>query len=189
MTLAELLEGRFRADVRFRGAAYLKAERVAITRVTADELFAIVRDGVEYQTQLSRQDGRLKMFCNCVASAQTEPSCKHLWGTVLAVDEGNYLSGEIKAGHVPPFFTEPRTPLVLDDDLEDDGDDLPGDFFEPGSSSGARSLGAPPIAVTGWQARLLQVRQTLAQEPVGQPSAPREQEVFYEIDVARSARS
>ena len=186
MTLAELLEGRFRADVRFRGAAYLKAERVAITRVTADELFAIVRDGVEYQTQLSRQDGRLKMFCNCVASAQTEPSCKHLWGTVLAVDEGNYLSGEIKAGHVPPFFTEPRTPLVLDDDLEDDGDDLPGDFFEPGSSSGARSLGAPPIAVTGWQARLLQVRQTLAQEPVGQPSAPREQEVFYEIDVDQS---
>jgi len=186
MTLAELLEGRFRADVRFRGAAYLKAERVAITRVTPDELFAVVRDGVEYQTQLSRQDGRLKMFCNCVASAQTEPSCKHLWGTVLAVDEGNYLSGEIKAGHVPPFFTEPRTPLVLDDDLEDDGDDLPGDFFEPGSSSGTRSLGAPPIAVTGWQARLLQVRQTLAQEPVGQPSAPREQEVFYEIDVDQS---
>ncbi|HEV3298014.1 MAG TPA: DEAD/DEAH box helicase [Planctomycetaceae bacterium] len=186
MTLAELLEGRFRADVRFRGAAYLKAERVAIARVTSDELFAVVRDGVEYQTQLSRQDGRLKMFCNCVSSAQTEPSCKHLWGTVLAVDEGNYLSGEIKAGHVPPFFTEPRTPLVLDDDLEDDGDDLPGDFFEPGSSSGARSLGAPSIAVTGWQARLLQVRQTLAQEPVGQPSAPREQEVFYEIDVDQS---
>jgi superfamily II DNA or RNA helicase len=186
MTLAELLEGRFRADVRFRGAAYLKAERVAVARVTSDELFAVVRDGVEYQTQLSRQDGRLKMFCNCVASAQTEPSCKHLWGTVLAVDEGNYLSGEIKAGHVPPFFTEPRTPLVLDDDLEDDGDDLPGDFFEPGSSSGTRSLGAPPIAVTGWQARLLQVRQTLAQEPVGQASAPREQEVFYEIDVDQS---
>ncbi|HET6327638.1 MAG TPA: hypothetical protein VFG04_23345, partial [Planctomycetaceae bacterium] len=89
MTLAELLEGRFRADVRFRGAAYLKAERVAIARVTADELFAVVRDGVEYQTQLSRQDGQLKMFCNCVVSAQTEPACKHLWGTILAVDEGS----------------------------------------------------------------------------------------------------
>src|SRR5580693_8416399 len=125
MTLAELLEGRFRADVRFRGAAYLKAERVAIARVTSDELFAVVRDGVEYQTQLSRQDGCLKMFCNCAVSAQTEPACKHLWGTVLAVDEGNYLSGEIKAGYVPPFFTEPRQALVLDDDLADD-DDLPG---------------------------------------------------------------
>jgi superfamily II DNA or RNA helicase len=186
MTLAELLEGRFRADVRFRGAAYLKAERVAITRVTPDELFAVVRDGVEYQTQLSREEGRLRMYCNCVASAQTEPSCKHLWGTILAVDEGNYLSGEIKAGHVPPFFTEPRPPLVLDEDLDEDDDDLPGDFFEPGGGS-LRSLGAPSItAATGWQARLMQVRQTLAQEPAGQPSAPREQEIFYEIDVDQS---
>ncbi len=186
MTLAELLEGRFRADVRFRGAAYLKAERVAITRVTADELFAVVRDGVEYQTQLSRQDGRLKMFCNCVASAQTEPSCKHLWGTVLAVDEGNYLSGEIKAGHVPPFFTEPRPALILDDDLSGDDDDLPGDFFEPGGGGTTRSVEAPSIPSTGWQSRLLQVRQTLAQEPTAQPSAPREQEIFYEIDVDQS---
>ena len=186
MTLAELLEGRFRADVRFRGAAYLKAERVAITRVTADELFAVVRDGVEYQTQLSRQDGRLKMFCNCVASAQTEPSCKHLWGTVLAVDEGNYLSGEIKAGHVPPFFTEPRPALILDDDLSGDDNDLPGDFFEPGGGGTTRSVEAPSIPSTGWQSRLLQVRQTLAQEPTAQPSAPREQEIFYEIDVDQS---
>jgi superfamily II DNA or RNA helicase len=185
MTLAELLEGRFRADVRFRGAAYLKAERVAITRVTADELFAVVRDGVEYQTQLSRHDGRMRMFCNCGASAQTEPSCKHLWGTILAVDEGNYLTGDIKAGHVPPFFTEQRVPLVLDDNFADD-DDLEGDFFEPSSSGTARSLGAPSIPTTGWQARLLQVRQTLSQEPAGQPTAPREQEIFYEIDVDQS---
>jgi superfamily II DNA or RNA helicase len=185
MTLAELLEGRFRADVRFRGAAYLKAERVAVARVTADELFAVVRDGVEYQTQLSRQDGRLKMFCNCVVSAQTEPACKHLWGTILAVDEGNYLSGEIKAGHVPPFFTEQRPPLVLDDDFTDD-DDLPGDFFEPGAAGATRSLGAASITATGWQARLQQVRQTLAQEPAAQPASPREQEIFYEIDVDQS---
>jgi superfamily II DNA or RNA helicase len=185
MTLAELLESRFRADVRFRGAAYLKAERVAVARVTADELFAVVRDGVEYQTQLSRQDGQLKMFCNCVVSAQTEPACKHLWGTILAVDEGSYLSGEIKAGYVPPFFTEPRQALVLDDDLADD-DDLPGDFFEPGVAAPTRSLGAPSILATGWQARLLQVRQTLDQEPSAQPTGPREQEIFYEIDVDQS---
>ena len=38
MTLAELLEARFRGDIRFRGAAYLKAERVQITRVTAEDI-------------------------------------------------------------------------------------------------------------------------------------------------------
>ena len=32
MTLAQVLEGQFRGDIRFRGAAYLKAERVSITR-------------------------------------------------------------------------------------------------------------------------------------------------------------
>jgi len=39
MTLAELLENQFRADIRFRGAAYIEAERVELTRVTADHIF------------------------------------------------------------------------------------------------------------------------------------------------------
>ena len=49
MTLSELLESKFRGDIRFRGAAYIQAERVAVIRVTPDHLFAIVRDGVEYR--------------------------------------------------------------------------------------------------------------------------------------------
>ena len=57
MTLSELLESKFRGDIRFRGAAYLQAERVSIARVTPDHVFGVVRDGVEYQTQLSRDDG------------------------------------------------------------------------------------------------------------------------------------
>ena len=66
MTLTELFESQFRGDIRFRGAAYLEAERVAITRVTAETVFGVVRDGVEYQTQLLRDDDEhLKIFCNC----------------------------------------------------------------------------------------------------------------------------
>ena len=53
MTLAQVLEGQFRGDIRFRGAAYLKTERVAITRVTPETVFAVVTDGIDYQTQLS----------------------------------------------------------------------------------------------------------------------------------------
>lgn len=66
MSLAKLMEDRFRGDIRFRGAAYLQAERVAITRVTPDHVFGSVRDGVEFHTQLSRQNGDLRMFCSCV---------------------------------------------------------------------------------------------------------------------------
>ena len=58
VSLAGLFESKFRGDIRFRGQAYLEADRVAVTRVLPDHLFAVVRDGDEYQTQLSRQERR-----------------------------------------------------------------------------------------------------------------------------------
>jgi superfamily II DNA or RNA helicase len=184
MTLTELLEGRFRADVRFRGAAYFKAERVAIARVTPNELFAVVRDGVEYQTQLSRHDGRLKLYCNCAKTAQADSTCKHLWATVLAADEGCFVSGEIKADHVPPFVAESRIRSLSAEIAEED--EGPGDFFEPSSTGLARPAVVAPVVVSGWQGRLSQLRETLAQEPAATSASPREQEIFYEIDIDQS---
>jgi hypothetical protein len=55
MTLAELLQNRFRADLRHRGAAYIEAERITLVRVTPENIFGIVQDGAEYQTQLRYQ--------------------------------------------------------------------------------------------------------------------------------------
>ncbi|HVJ68678.1 MAG TPA: helicase SNF2, partial [Caulifigura sp.] len=130
MSLAQVLQAKFRGDVRFRGQAYLQAERVAVTRVTSDHLYAVVRDGVEYQTQLSRVNGDLKMFCTCVGEGQTrDPACKHLWATVLAVDTGNYLTATARVGHIPPFAAEASgsfTSSPLDDDEE-----MGGDVFQP----------------------------------------------------------
>jgi superfamily II DNA or RNA helicase len=185
MTLAELLEGRFRADIRFRGVAYVKAERVAITRVTPNELFGVVRDGVEYQTQLSRHDGKLKLFCNCARTAQPESTCKHLWATILSADEGSYVSGEIRADHVPPFVSESRM-RTLPIDFDED-DEIPGDFFEPSATNLARTTAAAvPVAAPDWETRLGQVRQSLVQEPASGATSPREQEIFYEIDIDQS---
>lgn len=45
MTLAELLQNRFRADLRHRGAAYVEAERISLVRVTPENVFAVVQDG------------------------------------------------------------------------------------------------------------------------------------------------
>src|ERR1700710_2218899 len=109
MTLSELLESKFRGDIRFRGAAYIQAERVAVIRVTVDHLFAVVRDGVEYQTQLSRDNGVLKMACKCIgtdANKSGKPHCKHLWATILAADAGNYIGDGAKHGYIPPFTVE-----------------------------------------------------------------------------------
>ena len=88
MSLSSLLESKFRGDIRFRGQAYVKAERVAITRVTADELFGVVADGTEFQTQLTRRDDALLMTCSC-ANGQGNPHevrCKHVWATILLAE-------------------------------------------------------------------------------------------------------
>ena len=65
MTLAELSQSRFRADLRHRGAAYIEAERVSLIRVTSENVFGVVVDGAEYQTQLRYQPEDISLFCTC----------------------------------------------------------------------------------------------------------------------------
>src|SRR5258707_6785733 len=122
MTLAQVLERRFRGDIRFRGAAYLKAERVSITRVTPEHVFAVVQDGVDYQTQLTREGEELRMSCACSNSDRVGIACKHVWATILAVDAGGLISGFVRPGHIPPFFAEMNPAPGFYDYLEQDSD-------------------------------------------------------------------
>lgn len=193
MTLAELLESKFRGDVRFRGAAYLEAERVAVTRVTPEHVFGVVRDGVEYQTQLSRQEGGLKLVCTCgapPAPATGNMHCKHLWGTVLAVDAGNYLSGSVKPGYIPPFSVD-TTPLdlALDDDWDDEE---PGDeVFRRAAPSRIRPTEAelpeaPTVLLREWENRLSELRRSMQDDDLNGSASGRERQVIYEMDAAAS---
>ncbi|MEX0717701.1 MAG: SNF2-related protein [Planctomycetaceae bacterium] len=187
MTLAEVLEDRFRGDIRFRGAAYLQAERVAITRVTPDEVFAVVRDGVEHQTHLRREDERLQMFCNCARGGRPESTCKHVWATILAVDAGQYLTGTPSAARIPPFAAEPAPPPFGsdwdDDDLGDD-DDL--------SSTGTRRavlarrrIAAQPL-LRPWESKLQDLHDSMSIPEAATAATGPEREVFYEIDAEGS---
>lgn len=186
MTLSDLLENRFRGDVRFRGAAYLKAERVAITRVTPENLFAVVRDGIEYQTQLSRADGGLRMYCNCGQGSQPEATCKHLWATILAVDEAGYLAGPVKPGQVPPFATEPDPLPEIDLDDWDD-EESSGDVFQPAvARAPARESVQLQSRLRPWEAALEQMRKSMEGPDTGGDHHTRERQIFYEIDVEQS---
>lgn len=192
MSLAQLLENRFRGDIRFRGQAYLQAERVSVARVTSDDLHAVVRDGMEYQTHLSRQNGELRMFCTCVGEGQTrDPACKHLWATVLAVDSGSYLTGTPRPGAIPPFASETNyQPL----NLSIDDDELVGEeAYEPVTSSRAVAARASVVAapprrkMRDWESRLLDLRTRMPASSVGANGAEqRDREIFYEIDIAES---
>ncbi len=191
MTLSELLEGKFRADIRFRGVAYVKNERVSITRVTPDYVLAVVRDGGEYETQLSREEDALKMYCNCTNGNPAEVTCKHLWATILSVDEGGYVSGSLKSDYIPPFACE-STSLAFDmDDWDDDSDE---EFLAAISRKTVRSQPdtatvtrkASKAQLRPWEQKLSDLRATM---DVAQPAAPkagRDREIFYEIDLEQS---
>lgn len=192
MTLTELLENKFRADLRFRGETYVKAERVSLIRITTDQVFGIVQDSVEYETQLSRDDGQLKMYCTC-DPFQRSGVCKHLWATIVAVQESGLVVGAVRPGNVPPFAADPE-PSLLDADIWDDEDfDEPGDVFNPRSSSSAsESSGNGRSAVhvkprlKPWESKLQELKGKMQTNEPAAPNAGREREIFYEIDVSES---
>ena len=197
MSLAQLLESRFRGDVRFRGQAYIQAERVSIARVSPDDLHGIVRDGVEYQTHLSRLEGEMRMFCSCVGDAQAkEPACKHLWATILSVDEGDYLTGVPRAGNIPPFAADTTyTPSHLMDEIEDEFDSLELFKSSPRAKAAPTVDGEPETKTTSRKLRDWEVKlQSLRTEMPGSNKAAgnaesREREIFFEIDIAESQQA
>lgn len=187
MSLADLLESQFRGDIRFRGAAYIEAERVSIIRVTPENIFGSVRDGGEYQTQLTRAEDKVLMYCTC-DRYQKSGVCKHLWGSVLAADAAGFVSDSIRPGHIPPFASEPE-PLKFEDDL----DDLT--YGEPwsgptggGAASSATSakISASKVEVRlrPWETQLKSLREEI--DAAGDDKKQREREIFYEIDIEES---
>ena len=151
MTLAELLEKQFRPDLRFRGDGYFADDRVALRRVTPDRVYGVVRDGVDYQTQLDRSDGKLGKHCTCEQFAKLGV-CKHLWATIRAIDGAKLLSGASKPGYVPPFMSDEPVYAGPDDwsDDDDEGDEFdPSDLVATGAvarRSAGRSAVAPAVA-------------------------------------------
>lgn len=190
MSLSSTLESKFRGDIRFRGQAYVKAERVAITRVTADELFGVVEDGTEFHTQLTRRDDTMLMTCSC-ANGQGNPHevrCKHVWATILQAEQAGYINDAAKPNYFPPFTTE-EEPLDWDYD-EEDWDEVPsGDAVRTVNLNRRKMKPAAVVVeprVREWEAQLNQLRTTMDAGEAAPSAELRETEIFYEIDVKQS---
>ncbi len=190
MSFSSMLESKFRGDIRFRGQAYVKAERVAITRVTGDELFGVVQDGIEFQTQLIRKDDALLTICSCAANSgnPTDARCKHVWATILQADSAGYLSDAARPNFFPAFVTEETDSGKWDFD-EDDWDEVPsGDAVRSVAVNRKKKPAAVVIEpqIREWEAQLNMLRGTLDAGDAGASAEPRETEIFYEIDVRQS---
>lgn len=190
MTLAEIFESRFRGDLRFRGEVYVENERVAIVSVTSDMVSGIVRDGVEYQTQLLRVDDELKMFCNCDLGSRPSATCKHLWATILSVDSSGYVPGSAKLGKIPPFIVDdPNAGVDLFGDLFDEEEV---DYNGPGGRTSRRRtavkevVAEPVVPLRPWETQLQKLRIEMKGGDSSATSAGQEREIFYEIDCAES---
>lgn len=190
MSLSSTLETKFRGDIRFRGQAYVKAERVSITRVTADELFGVVEDGTEFQTQLTRRDDTMLMTCSCSNASGNphEVRCKHVWATILQAEQAGYINDASKPNYYPPFTTE-EEPLEWEYD-EDDWDEVPsGDAVRTVNSTRRKMKPAAVVVeprVREWETQLNLLRNTLDVGETSPSGELRETEVFYEIDIKQS---
>ena len=179
MTLAELLESRFRADTRFRGAAYISDDCVTIAHVTAAEIQITVDDESEFDTVLRRKEGAtdIEFECTC-RQFERGGVCKHLWGSILAADNAGYIDPSSRPGNFLPFLAPTRASrLNLDDDLY--GEDLP-----PGVMPGS-----PEVALIDrplWETQLDGLSQKMSARTGGATQVQRERRVFYEVDIEAS---
>ena len=184
MTLAELLQQRFRADIRHRGAAYVEAERVSLIRVTPENLYGLVLDGTEYQTHLRYQPEDIGLFCTCEQFVKSKV-CRHLWATVLAADQKGFVNPALRPGRLTPFVPPASTLPALLDDLET-GTDPDGDSRIPRGKARPRTA---PVqrAQRPWELRLASLSEDMNGAPDGRSkSDPEERQIFYEVDVEAS---
>ncbi len=185
MTLAELMQNRFRADLRHRGAAYIEAERITLVRVTSENIFGIVQDGAEYQTQLRYQPDDVVMFCTCEQYAKSKV-CKHLWATILCADSGGYINSTLRPGRITPFAAPSAYQPISMDDLEPGGVDPDGDSRIPRGKPKAK---VAPVqrSLRPWEARLVELKDNMDVSPDGRKkSDPEERQIFYEVDLEAS---
>lgn len=191
MTLADLLQNRFRADLRHRGAAYIEAERVSLVRVTPENVFGVVVDGVEYQTQLRYQEDDIGLFCTCDQFAKSK-ACKHLWATVLTADAEGYINPAIRPGRLAPFMAKELTSPIRVDDLTP-GFDADAEISstsrskKKGSTATATAPAVREARLAPWEAKLAGLREEMsAPTSSGKNAQTQDRQIFYEIDFEAS---
>ncbi|MBI1312533.1 helicase SNF2 [bacterium] len=187
MSLSRVLESRFRGDIRFRGQAYVSAERVEITHVTPDRLYGVVHDAEEFQTQLSREESSIVPFCTCAKPGQEQVTCKHVWATILHAEAEGYINGGVKPGYFPPFIAKEE-----DDDFDIDAelyeDLLSSDVYIPSPTARKeKSAAAKPAErpLSEWERRLKSIRDDLDEGDLAGATS-REREILYQLDLPAS---
>jgi superfamily II DNA or RNA helicase len=106
--LARQLGDEVEHHIQARGRDYFRAGAVDVEHGDAWRLRASVRGAERYFVELTRtEDGLVEASCTC-PYAEGGDACKHIWATILAADERQWLGGDAEA-QTPARGLEVRT--------------------------------------------------------------------------------
>ena len=120
MKLASVLSPQFDDTVRSRGISYFRSGAVRIRSGSDSQVEARVRGSRVYDVEINWDGRLLSLFCDCPHFEKGEP-CKHLWATILASDDKNYLGTMTRFDPKSVFFDIPHG--AVDDEFDDEDDE------------------------------------------------------------------
>jgi SNF2 family DNA or RNA helicase len=163
MSLKGRFAHEFRPQIRDRGVAYFRSNSVEILDHSDFHVNARVKGSVDYLVRLAIGLNSLEVACTCPYFDGGE-ECKHVWATMLAADNFNYLSHIERLGPVK---------LVYDEDAVE--------TLRTSSSKSEPTAVMEPQPL--WQQQLSLIADTVktARPPV-RDKWPDGREIFYIID-------
>jgi superfamily II DNA or RNA helicase len=184
MSLTQELSSDFPSAIRSRGADYFQGRRVKITRGNDWEVDATVRGTTTYKVNLARDDDEIIVSCSC-PYYETDGACKHIWATMLAADEKDYLRGD--GGKEPLTLAE----AYVDDDFDGydlyDDEDEDDDEDDPFISSVINILNTEPqkrSQLPSWKDQLAVLGRTSQEVITGQHGEwPPNRRIIYVADI------
>ncbi len=90
MNLIQAVGDEFDTAIQARGQAYFDEGRVTLGAIEEPFVSASVRGSQLYSVELEKDGGTLVIDCDC-PYFEGNDQCKHVWATLLAVDQAGYL--------------------------------------------------------------------------------------------------
>ena len=171
MKLTEQLARDFSATTRDRGRNYFWHRRVRIQHGSGSQVKAFVAGGSQdYEVSLDWKNGVLFGFCDC-PYYDSNGYCKHLWATLLAADEHDYLS---EAAATKELYLDCLG--IEDEDLE-----------ETDLSAQPPAAIAKPAPPPAWMSRILGISSRCQQAVRPTDRWPEKRSIVYVVDLPGSA--
>src|SRR5256885_14838127 len=93
MSLSTSLAAQVPLAIRDRGREYFESGSVEIENVTAREVAANVQGSDLYEVDLVLEGRTIYASCTCPYVSEYDAPCKHIWATILTVDNGAFARG------------------------------------------------------------------------------------------------